>query len=206
MHVVDGHVTPEFTKLLVQIAEGYPTTGNLSEGAIRIYAWALSDYTVAEVREACVALFKDGSGFFPSTVEILRRLGSVPADDAGLLAWASFRAAAADVGAYASLEVEDLAAGHALLDVFGSWHAYCGEEEGQSLLAKRKEFLAAYRAERHRASQEPAKPMRLPGLLESGANYVATSRTIVGRISARGDVAVDYDRPLALDAGSEIEP
>jgi hypothetical protein len=207
MHVIDGNVTPEFTKLLVQIAEGYPTTGNLSEGTIRIYAWALGDYTVEQVRDACLRLFKDGSGFFPSTVEILRALGATSVDDAGLLAWAQFRQAAADVGTYASLEVEDAAAAQALRDVFGSWHAYCEHEEGPAFTQKRAEFLAAYRAARARLVHGGGKVPRLFGLLESGGGYVPTPRSIVGRITASGAVEKRRDASRALPSGDlEIEP
>jgi hypothetical protein len=209
MHVVDGNVTPEFTKLLVQIAEGYPTTGNLTEGTIRIYAWALGDYTVEQVRDACLRLFRDGSGFFPSTVEILRALGATSVDDAGLLAWAQFRQAAAEVGAYASLEVEDPAAAQALVDVFGSWHAYCEHEEGPALTQRRKEFIAAYRVARARLVHSGGKVPRLFGLLESGGGYVPTTRSIVGRITAAGTIEKRKDTTRALPAAGddlEIEP
>jgi hypothetical protein len=208
MHIVDGNVTPEFTRLLVQIAEGYVTTGNLSEGTIRLYAWALSDYTVEEVRVACLQLFKDGSGFFPSTVEILRRLGATSVDDAGVIAWTQFRQAAIEVGAYASLEVEDAAAAQALVDVFGSWHAYCEHEEGPSLTQKRAEFLVSYRAARARlAHGAGGKVPRLFGLLESGAGYVPTSKSIIGRLTAGGGVEKRADTSRALPAMPEdIEP
>lgn len=205
MHVIDGDVTPEFTRLLVQIAEGYPTTGHLSEGTIRIYAWALGDYTVDQVRDACLRLFRTGSGFFPSTVEILRQLGSTSNDDAGLLAWARFRQAAADIGAYASLEVEDAAAAEALTQVFGSWHAYCEEAEGPALAEKRKEFLAAYRVAR--ALDGTPRVRRLFGLLESGGRYAPTPRSIVGRITASGAIERRPDVTRSLAQGDlEIEP
>lgn len=207
-HFDDGNVTPEFTRLLVEIAEGYPTTGNLSEGTIRIYAWALSDYTVDQVRVAMLTLFKTGSGFFPSTVEILRQLGASTGDDAGLLAWAQFRQAAADVGAYASLEVEDAAAAQALVDVFGSWHAYCAHEEGPAMTQRRAEFLAAYRAARSRhVNAEGGKVPRLFGILESGGGYTPTPRSIVGRITAGGAIEKRRDTSRALTQGDlEIEP
>lgn len=205
-HFVDGNVTPEFTRLLIEIAEGYPTTGNLSEGTIRIYAWALADYSVEQIRVALLSLFKVGSGFFPSTVEILRQLGASTGDDAGLLAWAQFRQAAADVGAYASLEVEDVAAAQALVDVFGSWHAYCEHEDGPAMTQRRAEFLAAYRAARAKhVHAEGGKVPRLFGLLESGGNYTPTPRSIVGRITAGGTVEKRHDAPRALPQGSDLE-
>lgn len=208
MHVVDGATTPEFTRMLVEVAEGYTTTGNLSAGTIRIYAWALSDYSVDQIRSACMRLFKEGSGFFPSTVEILRALGATSVDDAALLAWAQFRQAAAEVGAYASLEVEDAAAAQALVDVFGSWHAYCEHEEGPALTQRRAEFLAAYRAARARLVHGSGKVPRLFGLLESGGGYVPTPKSIVGRITASGAVEKRADTSRALTEGTnlEIEP
>lgn len=204
MHVIDGNVTPEFTRLIVAIAEGYPTTGNLSEGTIRIYAWALGDYTVEQIRGAFLRLFKEGSGFFPSTVEILKQLGATSSDDAALLAWAQFRQAAADVGGYASLEVEDAAAAQALLDVFGSWHAYCEEEEGPAMAMKRKEFLAAYRRRLH-SPDVPGKALRLFGRLESGGGYVPTSHSIVGRITASGAIEKRPDAARSLPRASDLD-
>lgn len=203
-HVVNGAVTPEFARLLVQIAEGYPSSGNLSEATIRIYAWALGDYSVDEISVAFMRLFREGTGFFPSTVEILRALGAVTGDDAANLAWAQFRQAAFDVGAYVSLEVEDAAAAQALLDVFGSWHAYCAESEGPALATKRKEFIAAYRAAKFRPRAVHAP--RLFGLLESGGGYTPTGKTVVGRMLADGSVTVAPDATRALGTGLDIEP
>lgn len=208
MHVIDGDVTPEFTQLLVQIAEGYPTSGNLSEGTIRIYAWALGDYSVDEIRAACLRLFRAGSGFFPSTVEILRALGASTGDDAGLIAWAQFRQAASDVGAYASIEVEDVAAADALVAVFGSWHAYCEQEDGPSMTQRRAEFLAAYKVSRLKQFdvRERVTARRLFGLLEAGGGYVPTPKSIVGRLTMEGAVEKRRDAGRSLPAADEIEP
>jgi hypothetical protein len=188
VHVADGAVTATFAKFMVQLAAHYPTTGKLSEATIRTYALALDGHTVDEIRSAVGRALGDGtlSNFFPSLPERMRLLRP-STDDAALIAWALFRRAAEDVGSYASLEVEDAAAGEALRLVFGSWPAYCAQEEGPALGARRQEFLAAYREAKRRLPPAPL-PLRLQGLCESTGEYRGGPATVVGRLTAAGAV------------------
>ncbi len=189
MHVrADGAVTADFVRVMLQVAAAYPTTGKLSEPTIRTYAVGLGGYTAQQVMAAWGKAFRDGAlnSFFPSLPDMLRLL-EPSADDAALVAWATFRRAAEDVGAYASLEVEDAAAAEALELVFGGWPGYCGIEEGPALGARRQEFLAAYRDARRRRAPG-TQPCRLAGLCEATGRYRGGPGVVVGRLTAAGHV------------------
>lgn len=195
LHVVDGAVTPAFAKMMVQLASAYPTTGKLTEATIRTYAAALGDHTVEEIRAAVGRSLRDGSlsNFFPSLPELLGLLTPSSAD-AALLAWASLRRAAEDIGAYSSVEFEDAATAEAVQLVFGGWPAYCELEDGPALGARRSEFLAAYRDARRRLPPA-APPCRLAGLCEATGKYNGGPGVVIGRLTATGQVQTLPDAP-----------
>jgi hypothetical protein len=176
----DGSVTPEFAELLVKLAAGWPYF-KLTELTIRVYARVLDDMPLADVRRACGRALSTGGEFFPAAPQLRRALEASP-DDAALLAWTTLTQAASGAGAYMSITVEDAAAADALVQVFGSWPAFCAAEDGPALAMRRQEFLAAYRdATRRLAPGGPWRP--LAGLCElAGPNVPgATWRALVGR-------------------------
>lgn len=162
-----------FAALMVTLAESWGA--KLTEARIRLYAAALADVPEPQLRLAAERAVRE-SAFFP-TVAYLRQCVGLSPEDAGVLAWASLRAAAAAHGAYASLTVADGAAAEALEVACGSWPAFCALEEGPALHTRRAEFLAAYRALRGRV---PAR--RLAGLCETTGHY--SPRSIEGVIGA----------------------
>lgn len=196
MHVrADGAVTAEFGKMIMQVAAAYPTTGKLSEATVRMYAHGLQQYPVDAIMAAWGKAFRDGalSNFFPSLPEMLRLL-EPSLDDRALLAWASLRRAAEDIGGWASVEFEDAATADAVLTVFGGWPAYCELEDGPALGARRGEFMAAYRDARHRLPPA-APPCRLAGLCEASGKYRGGPGTVVGRLTAAGQALTLPDAP-----------
>lgn len=191
-------MTSTFAELLVQLAAAYPTTGKLTEASIRLYAWALGDVPLTEVKRACARAIRE-SRFFPSVAELRQYIVPTP-DEAALLAWTALTMAASEIGAYASVDVEDAAAAEALTSVWGSWPAFCAEEEGPALAARRQAFLAAYRdsCRRHRSGAA-----RLPGLCESAGTYDAHRPVLSGRVMRSGAIVLGRDRPL-LPAAQQI--
>ena len=192
----DGHVTPIFAAMLVRLAANYPTTGKLSEATIRSYAATLGDVPVRDLIDACARHLQhpasaDEAKFFPSAPTIAA-WAAATADDAAVLAWATFRRAAEDVGAYASIEVEDACAAHALVSVFGSWAAFCAAEAGPAEYARRQEFAAAYR-EACRRARMAVGATRLPGLCEGLGRYLGGPAAVVGRLTAGGRVRLEPD-------------
>lgn len=186
MHVrKDGGVTPEFGEFMVALATAWSI--KLDEARIRIYAHALSDTPLNDLRRAATQAVRE-CRYFPTVAE-LRAFIAPSRDDAALIAWTALGKAAASAGAYASVAIDDGAAAEALEAVFGSWAAFCEMEDGPALGAKRNEFLAAYRAARLR----PQVPRRLAGLLPPPPPEAATA-TWIARISG-GTVEVVRDRP-----------
>jgi len=207
MHVVNGEVSPEFARFVADLAAAFPTTGKPSAATFLAYGYGLADFTVAEIRAAVKRALDAGalSPYFPSLPE-LRRIVAGSADDAVLLAWAAFRRAADDVGAWASVEIVDAAAAEALVAVFGSWPAFCAEEEGPTLGQRRAEFAAAYRAAR-RALGPRAPSRRLPGLCEARGTYHGGPGVVRGVIDVGGAVkALPDATPKLLSTGSITEP
>lgn len=175
----DGNVTDEFAQLLAALAEAFPPT-RLTAAQIRVYARVLGDVPIEELRQAATRAVRSGGKFFPSASE-LRALARGSEQDAATLAWLAFRKAAADVGAYASLDVDDHAAAFALLSAFGSWPEFCAAEDGPALHARQREFEVAYR-EARRTMRQHAVPMRLAGICETEGTL--HERSVIGRIGA----------------------
>ncbi len=156
-----------FCKLMLWAAEAFPNA-QPREGTFRIYYAVLGDLSPEQVRAAFLHAIKDsGTDFFPSAPKV--RSYAVPsADDAGLLAWTALGQAAGTVGAYQSLDCDDAAVVVAVRAVFGSWPEFCSQAVDVptgAWLAKRGEFIAAYRDARRNAPT--GQPSRLDGLLES---------------------------------------
>lgn len=182
----DGSVTAGFAGLMVQLAGAWSV--RLDEVRIRVYARALHDVTLDELRRVCGQAIRE-CRYFPSVAEL--RAFVVPSgEDAGLLAWTALGRAAAEAGAYACVIFEDGAIAEALETVFGSWGGFCAQEEGPALGARRQEFLAAYRVARHRQRGE----RRLTGVLPPPPPDAAT-HTWVARVALGGAVTIERDRP-----------
>lgn len=189
-HINNGAVDKSFAKALFDLAEALGA--RISESRIRAYAGLMGDIAMDDVRVAVNRAAREGqTGFFPSVGELLSYLGPTPADRA-LLAWTALSQAAQDVGAYASIELEDGAAADAVVTVFGSWPAFCAVEEGPQLALKRQEFLAAYRA----ARRESTMPRRLTGLCGPVEDPQLAGHVWAGYITAGGKVHVGRDRPM----------
>jgi hypothetical protein len=196
-----GNVLPRFAELMVKLAGAWGT--RLDEVRIRVYALALGDVPFDDVQRACGQAIKE-SRYFPSVAE-LRACVAPSGEDAGLIAWTALWQAAATVGAYVSIVVEDGAAAEALETVFGSWAVFCETDDGPGLGARRQEFLAAYRAARRRARG----PVRLIGLLPAVPDALAGHVWVARIAGARVTVERGGQRQLcgaeraALPAGRE---
>lgn len=185
----NGAVTQEFASLMGMLAEAYGQT--ITSSRIRIYAASLFDVPIETVKVAASQAIRECK-FFPSPAE-LRGFVAPSREDRAMVAWVAFGQAASSVGAYASVEVEDGAAAHALEQVFGSWANFCAMEDGPALAHRRQEFLAAYRV----AATEPQSPRRLTGLLPQPDPALA-AHTWIARISG-GHVRAERDTPQLLE-------
>lgn len=196
-----GNVSEPFAKLLVGLAEAFGTT--LTEQRIRIYARALGDIDIDALKIAALAVVRS-SKYFP-TVSELRRHVEPSEDDAALIAWTGLLLAAVKVGAYMSLDVEDVSAAAALTAVFGSWAEFCGQSD-VALASQRASFLASHRQSRRILAQERSSttgPVRLAGLCESSGQYpsgAAASHVWAARLTADGDVVLAPERPRLEEA------
>jgi hypothetical protein len=187
----DGGVTKEFADMMVKLAAAWGQT--VTEARIIIYARALRDVPIQDVRRACGRAVSE-SEFFPSAAKLLGYVRP-NADDGALIAWAAFEHAASAAGMYASVDVEDGAAALALTVAFGSWAEFCAHEDGPALAIKRQAFLAAYRE----ARRAPQHPRRLVGLLPPPPPALA-EHTFVARIAAGGLVTITRDAQLLPEA------
>lgn len=194
-----GDAAPWFGALMLEAAEACGV--KISEGRVRIYAHEFAREEPHRVVEAFRRARREGKGFFPSISEVLQQLGP-STDDAALLAWTGLERAAAQVGAYASLEIEDPCTAAALLATFGSWSAYCATEMGPDLLVKRQAFLAAFREARRR-QPVGAQPLRVAGLLEAGGRDHRSPASWTARLTAGGDVVQERERPT-LPGGEDV--
>ena len=192
----DGHVTEAFSELMLQFAEGPGV--RLSEQRIRLYAHALGDVPLDVVRSRGGRVLQRERRF-PFIADLRGETGE---DDAALVAWAALNRAASRVGGWASLEVEDEAAAVALLNVFGSWPAFCEMEDGPALAQRRQEFLACYRRAMRRVTHRRAEPRRLPGICEQQSGVVPAGAE-VGRLTEGGDV-LSRRAPRELAAGKGV--
>lgn len=195
-------VDPAFVEQMLLLAEA--TGASLSETRLRAYALLLADLPIDDLRTAvyrCARQWEqkfqpaDPEMRFPS-VATLRAFAVVSESDAALVAWGKLQQAAEDIGAYASLEVEDEAVSAALHGAFGSWPAYCAlAGNGPAMTSKRPEFLAAYRAAVLAPGYARGRVQRLPGLLEREGSYDASPRVWIGRLTAAGRVEHVRDQP-----------
>ncbi len=190
-----------FCKLMLWAAEAFPNA-RPREGTYRAYYAVLGDLTPEQTRAAFLhAMRESGTDFFPSAPKV--RSYAVPsADDAGLLAWMGLHQAAQAVGVYQPLDCADGAVAEAVRMVFGGWPAFCEQCQDHASgawLAKRQEWLAAYRtARRERTTTGPA---RLPGLLGDGSE----PQGWVGRLSASGEVeSVRAQTLLPMSEGAPL--
>jgi len=179
-----GNVVPWFATVIFETAEACGT--KLTEARVRVYAADLDDLPQEQVVRAFRTCRREGSGFFPSVAEVRRQCVATP-DDRALLAWTSMEQAASKVGAYQSIVFADPVAAQALLQVFGSWPAWCGMEQGPELALKRQQFMAVYRDIR-RTGAAGTEPVRLSGELEGAGNYKQLPGLAAGRITAGGTV------------------
>lgn len=170
-----GGITREFAELFARLSDAYPSATVTPQQSL-IYARALGDLSIVQLRQACSAAVRECK-FFPSVAE-LRAFVVAPVEDAALAAWSGFQRAAESVGAYGSLEVEDQCAAVALVVVFGSWAEYCATET-IGVAAKKAEFLSAYRNARRSGNNG----LKLVGLCEP-----TTGAT--GRLLASGSVVL----------------
>lgn len=185
----NGNVTKQFAEMMLVLAEALGA--RLTESRIRIYARLLGDVPADDLRIAFRRAAEErASGYFPSPGE-LRRYISGTEDDAAMLAWASLRRAAEEIGAYSTVKFDDGAVATALEIVFGSWPSFCSEEDGPAMYARRQEFMAAYRAARRRGD---IPPRQLPGLCGEIAGP-----SIVGVLTTGGDVVVETAQKLLTD-------
>lgn len=170
-----GDVEPEFARMVGGLAEAFGQT--VTAMRIKLYAKALEDLPLADVRAACARALRE-CRFFPSAAE-LRGHVEPSVDDAALLAWVGFQRAAGRLGSYNSVAVDDGAAASALVSVFGGWPEYCALTD-VAVAAQRQAFMAAYRAARRGGTA----PALLPGTLEP-SSWMATYR-----LDAQGKVSL----------------
>lgn len=153
-------VDPAFAQRMVALGEAF--SHRLSPELIRIYYVALRDIDLA-VLDRAMARCIERETYFPR-VATLR--GYVDASDAdrAVLSWATLERAAQSVGGWSRVEVRDPHAASAILNIFGSWPAFCREfnDSGyQNWTSKRIAFLAAYRQASLRV---PGDPIVMEGL------------------------------------------
>lgn len=159
-----------------------------SEAKMRVYHCFLYDVPRETLEGACARAVKE-CRFFPTVAELRQLCGEPSAEDAALRAWGALDLAAANVGAYASIEIEDGAAVEALLQTFGSWPQFCHVDRGPELALKRQQFIAVYRTARLR----PFGRQRLAGLLEAEgtvATGLLAARVWRGVLTAGGGIEI----------------
>ena len=157
MHLDEhGQVEPEFGQIIGGLAEAFGV--KITAMRIKLYARALEDVTLEDVKTACMKALRE-STFFPVPAE-LRKYVTPSGEDAALIAWSGFASAASSIGSWRTLQVDDGAAAEALVAVFGSWPHYCSLPE-VAVASRRAEFIAAYR----QARRGPLPPRLLVGQL-----------------------------------------
>lgn len=200
-------VSDEFAKDIVILAEAYGA--KLSEARIRVYYEDLQDIPTPLLRSA-LKQARQSCRFFPTVADI-RQFAIPSIDDSALIAWAAFERAAARVGSWSPVVVEDAAAAKALVDTFGSWPAYCAESDTITLNTKRQQFIAAYRQRRREPKPQYAVSLEglaggytgsgLAGLISSNGSVERTDRPLLcGVLGGDG-----YARPALREAGEEVK-
>ena len=187
-----GAVSADYADLMVKLASAYPGT-TLTELQIRVYARALFDVPVEQLRQVFVGIVRRCRRF-PTIAEIRDELDG-PVEDAALLAWVAFCGAADKVGAYRSLKVEDGIAVEALERVIGGWPVFCELEEGPRLFTKRQEFIACYRDLQRQRGSHGARV--LLGLCAAPGESVVST---MGRLTSRREILIESvsETPKAL--------
>lgn len=184
----DREYERQFDRLIYGLCEAYAQKPTAAR--VKLYARALSDLSIDELRSACLRVVKE-SKFFPTVAE-LRSHVEPATDDAALLGWSALQQAAGQVGGYSSLVLEDGAAGAALVAVYGSWPEFCDQTD-VAIAVRQKEFFAAYRQARR---GQHGGILRLSGRCEASGNYADPSQlgsVWVGMVSASGDVKLMRD-------------
>lgn len=167
-----------FAAAMTALAEVFPQRP-LTDQRIELYAQVLADLPIEQIEHAARHAMRE-CRWMPTPAE-LRSFVEPSADDAALVAWSGFQAAASDVGAWASLVVDDACAAAALEAVFGSWPSFC-ELDVVAIGARRNEFLAAYRTARRGI---PGGQAVLRGLCDRGW---AGQLTVGGSVKRLPDV------------------
>ncbi len=190
-------VDPDFASAMVGLAAAYPTA-KLTTELVRTYARAL-DHVGLEADQVR-GLFGKAiieKKWFPAVAELVQMVRPSE-EDAAVLAWSALLQAAAEVGAWASLDVENGRTAEAVKAVFGSWPTLCREaEDGPALVAKRVAFLAAYR----QAGRRTVVAARLAGLCEAGGGRQIDGCTWSASLTAGGRVVPQRDTRKLLKAG-----
>lgn len=155
-----------FMRALLTVGEVFGETLT-SEARNEAYFRMLSDYDIAEVEAMMLGAMRS-CRFFPKPAELIEQLGGSPADRAEE-AWRVLEGAFVYVGQYSSVRFTDRALGEAVVAVWGGWIEANDDYhilEEPAWIAKRKEFLSAYRAADRRRSTLPDRV--LPGRHEHG--------------------------------------
>lgn len=194
----DGYVADWFLKAFEEMAEAYPAM-RIRAGTGKIYAHALADLTREQITGAMGRAMLDAR-FFPSIAEI-RSYVVAPAEDAALLAWAGLLDAAARIGGWQSLDVDDPCCAEALTRAAGSWSDFC-ELEGPGLAHVRQLFIAAYKDARRRPQSDG--PVRLRGRCETSGNYQQLPAAWHGRLRADGRIEEGREQ-AALPASADVK-
>lgn len=195
MHIHDGAVNVDFAEVLHRLSAAYG--GNrLTEDRVRIYAAALGDVSITEVRRACSRAIRECK-FMPSVAD-LRMYVSTPMDDAALIAWTALCQAVESAGPWVSIVVEDACAAGALASVFGGWPQFTSQaDDGPALTLRRAEFMAMYRTLR-RLQRAKLAPARLIGLCEAQSPEMTDAQrqaTLCWRITDAGALEQQHDSP-----------
>lgn len=156
-----------FMRALLTVGEVFGETLS-SEPRNEAYFRILSDYDIAEVEAMMFAAMRTCK-FFPKPAELIELLDGSPADRAEE-AWRVLEATFVEIGQYESVTFADPAVTQAVVGVWGGWieanDDYHDLDE-PAWLAKRKEFLSAYRAADRRRATLHANRI-LPGRHEAG--------------------------------------
>lgn len=132
-------------QLVTMLAEA--TGRKLSADGLMAYEIALSDVSLESLNRAALNLLRS-SKFMPTPAEIREAAGAVTgqiaAKDRPTLAWEAVRRAISRVGAYDSVEFDDVII-HAAIRSMGGWAALC-DSTSEEMVWREKDFLRTYGA------------------------------------------------------------